>query len=453
MKRTLIAGLLSLATYSAVLQAENSPAVPQQAIQSLAPMLEKIMPAVVNISVQGQLPPGKVNPLSRSKDKNSKESRKFSSIGSGVIVDPVKGYVITNDHVVRHAKIITVTLNDGRRLSAKMIGGDSETDIAILHLNAKNLQTLPMGDSDNLKVGDFVVAIGNPFGLNNSGTSQTATFGIISALQRADLQIEGVENFIQTDAAINPGNSGGALVNTQGALIGINTAIISPYGIGNIGIGFAIPINMARTVMDQIIQFGSIHRGLMGIFVQPLTPELADAFNVPNSHGAVITQVNEGSPAQKAGLKAGDIITQINGETISTAAHVRNTIGLLRVGSTVKMEVLRNGKPLQISAEVTDVKQHEEQLQARNPFLFGLELRDFAQDSPVHGFIKGVQIVGAQETSPAWRAGLRPGDVIIGINQQPVTNYAELKAITDTKPKQLLMHILRSSGSLYLVIK
>jgi len=452
MKRFLAGFACVLALLSSTAYAEM-PALSPDAIQSLAPMLDKIMPAVVNISVQGQLPPGSVNPRTGSKNAQSKEDRKFSSLGSGVIMDTAKGYIITNDHVIRHAKIITVTLNDGRRLNAKLIGGDSQTDLAVLQVEAKGLLGLPMGDSDRLRVGDFVVAIGNPFGLNTFGTNQTATFGIISALQRADLQIEGVENFIQTDAAINPGNSGGALINSKGQLIGINTAIISPYGIGNIGIGFAIPVNMARNVMNQIITYGSIHRGLMGIFVQPLTPELADAFNVPNSHGAVITQVNAGSPAQKGGLKAGDIITQINGDTITTASQVRNTIGLLRVGSSVKMSILRDGKPLQITAEVTDVKKHEEQLQAQNPFLFGLELRDFAQDSPMHGFIKGVLIVSASETSPGWRAGLRPGDVIIGINQQPVTNYDELKGIAETKPKQLLMHLLRSSGSLYLVIK
>ncbi len=264
-------------------------------IASLAPVLKNAMPAIVNVAVQGII---QINPAASDEDNGDEpqdrqlvpeKPRKFQSIGSGVIVDPAHGVIITNDHVIRNATLITVTLHDGRRLKAKLIGGDSDTDIAVLKVDAKNLKSLPIGDSDKAEVGDFVVAIGNPFGLNSFGNSQTATFGIISATKRSDLNIEGVENFIQTDAAINPGNSGGALVNAKGELIGINTAIISPYG-GNVGIGFAIPINMAKDVAQQLIRYGSIHRGLMGIFVQHLTPELAQAMGYPEDfQGAIVS--------------------------------------------------------------------------------------------------------------------------------------------------------------------
>ena len=391
---------------------------------SFAPVLKKSMPAIVNVAVQGILPieivssgtPGNnnENPNRRSPQMAPQEkSRKFESIGSGVIIDPKNGIIITNDHVIRNATLITITLHDGRRLKARLIGGDSDTDIAVLKVDAKNLLSLPVGDSDKLEVGDFVVAIGNPFGLNSFGNSQSATFGIVSALKRGDLNIEGVENFIQTDAAINPGNSGGALVNSKGELIGINTAILSPYG-GNVGIGFAIPINMAKDITEQIIKYGTVHRGLMGIFVQHLTPELAHSLNYPDDiQGALVSQVNQDSPAEQAGLKAGDIITQVNDTKITQATQIKATISLLRVDSTVKIKVLRNNRPLTLNAVVTDLKAHEQKLQSSNPFLYGLALKNFEQESPNHGNVIGVQIVGAAETSAGWRAGLRPGNVII----------------------------------------
>ena len=450
-------GTLILAISSYVVRASDAPLLP-----TLAPTLKKIMPAIVNIAVQGyttQPAPG-IAP-STEEDNSEKPSapgmtqekpRKFQSIGSGVIMDPRNGIVVTNDHVIRNAQIITVTLNDGRRLKAKLVGSDSETDVAVLKIEAKNLKSLAIGDSDALEVGDFVVAIGNPFGLNSFGNSQSATFGIVSATKRADLNIEGVENFIQTDAAINPGNSGGALVNAKGELIGINTAIISMYG-GNVGIGFAIPINMAKDVAQQIIKFGSVHRGLMGIFVQALTPELAQAMGYDEqTTGALVAQVNEGSPAAAAGIKSGDIITEINDTKIAQASQVKTVISLLRVGSEATITIKRNKQDLKLHAMVTDIKQNEQQLQASNPFLYGLALRDFEQDSPPHGHIAGVQIVGASENSAGWRAGLRPGDVIISANKTPITNTKALQDIAKQKQQQLLVQILRGSGALYILI-
>ncbi|MDF1757238.1 MAG: Do family serine endopeptidase [Legionellaceae bacterium] len=430
-------------------------------LPTLAPTLKQAMPAIVNIAVQGIIPNGP--PSSEDSDEENHQPRpqmpmekpkKFQSIGSGVIMDPKNGVIITNDHVIRNAQIITVTLNDGRRLKAKLVGSDSETDVAVLKVDAKNLKSLPIGDSDNIEVGDFVVAIGNPFGLNSYGNSQSATFGIVSAMKRSDLNIEGVENFIQTDAAINPGNSGGALINSKGELIGINTAIISLHG-GNVGIGFAIPVNMAKDVAQQIIKFGSVHRGLMGIFVQHLTPELAQAMGYDgDTQGALVAQVNEGSPAEIAGIKTGDIITQINDTNITQATQVKTVISLLRVGGEAKLTIKRNGSEIKLNAIVTDVRKNEQKLQSKNPYLYGLALRNFEQDSPPHGHVVGVQIVGASENSAGWRAGLRPGDVIINAEKKPTPNTEILQKIAQTKnsKQQMLVQVLRGVGALYILI-
>ncbi|MCE3044097.1 Do family serine endopeptidase [Legionella sp. 16cNR16C] len=452
--RLLGSGILLALLSSSALAAEQEAPMP-----SLAPVLKNAMPAIVNVAVQGILPPAGPTEDEEDEDNNQESQqgtppkpKKFQSIGSGVIVDPEHGIIITNDHVIRNANLITVTLNDGRRLKAKLIGGDADTDLAVLKIDAKNLKTLPIGDSDKVEVGDFVVAIGNPFGLNSFGNSQTATFGIVSAMKRSDLNIEGIENFIQTDAAINPGNSGGALVNAKGELIGINTAILSPYG-GNVGIGFAIPVNMAKDVVQQIMQFGSIHRGLMGIFVQHLTPELAQAMGYSEDfQGALVAQVNEDSPAEKAGLKPGDVITQINNTKITQATQVKTTISLLRVGSEAKMTVRRDGKDITLTAVVTDIKKHEQKLQANNPFLYGLAIRNYEQDSPLHGNVVGVQVTGASENSAGWRAGLRPGDIIISANKQPTPNVKALQNIAMQKKQQLLVQVLRGPGALYILI-
>lgn len=435
--------------FSCISYAQPTPEIP-----SLAPVLKNAMPAIVNVAVQGVISSN--NPgQTADDDANAQQEgkpRKFQSIGSGVIIDPQAGVIITNDHVIRNAQLITVTLNDGRRLKAKLIGSDSDTDVAVLKVEAKDLKSLPIGDSDKIQVGDFVIAIGNPFGLNSFGNSQSATFGIVSAMMRSDLNIEGIENFIQTDAAINPGNSGGALVNAKGELVGINTAILSPYG-GNVGIGFAIPINMAKDVAQQIIKFGSVHRGLMGIFVQYLTPELAQAMGYSNTfQGALVSQVNEESPAEKAGLKAGDVITQINDTKITQATQVKTTISLLRVGSDANMTINRNGRELKLRVVVTDQKKHEQALQNNNPYLYGLALRNFEQDSPLHGHINGVQIVGASENSAGWRAGVRPGDIIVSANTKPTADTKALQDVAKQAKKQLLIQVIRGAGALFILI-
>lgn len=350
----LLPGLwLSSATAAALPPASNQPTA------SLEGMLKNVIPTVVNIYVQGQLPPGHpmmpnapMSPPSPNKPQPTMSGpQKFSDFGSGVIVNAKEGYIITNAHVVRYAQTIVVTLNDGRRYRGKLIGMDNASDIAVIKINADHLTAIPFADSDKAQVGDYVVAIGSPFGL----LTQTVTSGVISALNRSDLGIEGYENFIQTDAPINPGNSGGALVNINGELVGINTAIITPTQ-GSVGIGFAIPSNMAKSVIDQLIKYGKVERGLLGVIVQPLTPDLADALNVSGVKGALITQVNPGSPAAKAGLQVKDIVIKIDGKSIENAAQLRNTIGLLRVGTTISLEVLRDNKKLTMSATISPPK-------------------------------------------------------------------------------------------------
>ncbi|WP_434615492.1 Do family serine endopeptidase [Azospirillum sp. B2RO_4] len=311
---------------------------------TIAPMLEQVTPAVVNISVLSQAPQAE-NPLLRdpffrrffNMPDQMPQSRPQVSAGSGVIVDARNGYVVTNNHVVENAQEIAVTLKDRRRLRAKLIGRDAATDIALLQIKADGLTALPIGDSDRAKVGDFVVAIGNPFGLG-----QTVTSGIVSALGRSGLKIEGYEDFIQTDASINPGNSGGALVNFQGELIGINTAIIGPAG-GSVGIGFAVPVSIVRSVMEQLREYGEVRRGRLGVAIQDLTPDLAESMSLKGDEGALIAKIERGSPADSGGLRSGDVVIAVDGRPVRSATDFRNRIGLLRVGTPVQLTVMREG--------------------------------------------------------------------------------------------------------------
>ncbi len=414
-------------------------------IPTLAPMLAEVTPGVVNIAVISRAQDYD-NPLLRDpffrRFFNIPDPRPTVSAGSGVIVDAAQGYVITNHHVIQKADQVVVTTRDRRRFNARLVGSDPGTDIALLKIDADNLKAIPFGDSDALRVGDFVVAIGNPFGLG-----QTATSGIVSALGRTGLNIEGYEDFIQTDASINPGNSGGALVNLRGELVGINTAIIAPSG-GNVGIGFAVPSKMARRVMDQLIRFGEVRRGWLGVTVQDLTPDLAKALGVPLAEGAVVVEVAEGSPAEKAGLKPRDIITSINGRAMRTSSEVRNELGLTPVGERVEIRVLREGRPLTLTARIGEVGGPGSGGVAV-PQLAGARLADVQRG----GRSQGVGVVSVERDSEAWRLGLRRGDVIIAVNQKRVTSVAELREALKEADRTLALTIVRGDAVLNLMVR
>ncbi len=432
------------------------------ALPSLSVMLERIMPSVVNIMVESDKPNPHVHlKPDQSQENNSEnqglepnrlpEPHYFVGLGSGVIVDAKNGYIVTNDHLVVNAKAITVNLSDGRKFKAKLIGGDQLSDLAILQIHADKLSQIKFANSDDAKVGDFVAAIGNPFGLK-----QTVTSGIISALQRSDLALEGpshYENFIQTDASINPGNSGGALVNLNGELLGINTAILAPSG-GNIGIGFAIPSNMVNSVMAQLIQHGGIQRGMVGIMVQNINEELARAFKIESINGAVVTQITPRSPAATVDIRAGDLVTRVDGKIIKSAAMVRNIIGLVRTGSTVNIELLRGNTKKTVNITTEDPKKLEKILHKQNRFLYGLGLENFSHIEPIQGQIDGILINHVMENSPAWHARLLPGDVIVSASLHPVKSIDELLQIEhDESGPYLLLNIRRAGGAIFVPIK
>jgi Do/DeqQ family serine protease len=355
MNRTLsvlLTAFLTLGSFFVSARAALPVAVGEQVLPTLAPMLERVTPAVVNIATEGRVRLPR-NPLLEDPFfrhffnlPNQPLERRTQSLGSGVVVDARNGYIVTNQHVIENAQSITVTLRDGRQLSAKIIGSDPDSDLAVIQVPTSGLTALSLADSDTLRVGDFVVAIGNPFGLG-----QTVTSGIVSALGRTGLGIEGYEDFIQTDASINPGNSGGALVNLAGELVGINTAILAPSG-GNVGIGFAIPVNMVSQVMGQIVKYGEVRRGQLGVTVQDLTPQLARAFGISEYQGAVIAQVQPNSAAARGGLKAGDVVMAINDKPVRNSGTLKNLIGLLPVGEEVKLDILREGKPLTVTVRI-----------------------------------------------------------------------------------------------------
>lgn len=410
---------------------------------SLAPMLKEATPAVVNIATEGRVvekTPLLSDPILRHFfNIPEQQERKTANLGSGVIVDADKGYILTNHHVIDKAEIIHVTLHDGRKHQAKLVGTDDETDIAVIQIKADNLKALPMADSKKLQVGDFVVAIGSPFGLR-----QTVTSGIVSALGRSGLGIESYEDFIQTDASINPGNSGGALVNLRGELVGLNTAILGPNG-GNIGIGFAIPSSMAQDIMVQLIRDGKVRRGRLGIVAQDLTPELAGAFGINRNAGAVVAQVETGTPADKAGLKAGDVITHVNGHKVTGSADMRNVIGLLPVGSEVEMKILRNSKKVLAKAVIQEPERHAVKGEELSPYLAGLVFSDSEE-----GF---VVISEASTNSRAAREGLRPGDILLSINRVPVQRVADLEAAVSRSARGILINIQRGNNAFFLVLK
>jgi serine protease Do/serine protease DegQ len=419
---------------------------------SLAPMLEKTVPGVVNIAASGTVRVQE-NPLFQDPFFRrffdlppQRRERQRQSLGSGVVIDGQDGLVVTNAHVVDKADRINVKLQDGRVFEAEVVGVDAESDIAVVRIDADGLTEIPIGDSDALRVGDFVVAIGNPFGLN-----QTVTSGIVSALGRSGLGIEGYEDFIQTDASINPGNSGGALINLKGELVGINTAILAPSG-GNVGIGFSIPINMVTQITAQLVEHGSVERGRLGVYIQDLTPELAQAFDIDNNEGAVISQVVPESPAEQAGLREGDVVIAINGAPVRGAAELRNEVGLLRVGKSIELTVVRDGEEINVDAVI----EARETLSIKggdvHPALAGATFVYSADQIERRGVEFGVYVESVEQGSPAWENELRAEDIITTVNRRPVRTLEDFRQSVSGVP-ELLFSISRGQRAFFLAIR
>jgi len=456
MNNGFIAGVLWLSLAVAQPIAAALPvAVEGQALPSLAPMLEQVTPAVVNIATKGKA-------MVRESLFNDPFFQRFfnapgiqrekvvQSLGSGVIVDAKQGYILTNNHVIEAALQITVTLADGRSLSAKVVGRDEATDVAVIQVEAERLEALSFGDSANLRVGDFVVAIGNPFGLG-----QTVTSGIVSALGRSGLGIESYEDFIQTDASINPGNSGGALVNLRGELIGINTAILGTGGDsqGNIGIGFAIPIQMAADIMEQLIEHGEVHRGRLGAQAQNLSAELAQAMGLADQTGVVVTRVERNSAADIAGLRVGDVIVAANQRPIRQAMDIYNLVGLMRIGQKLELQVLRNGESLTLKAQIEAQQIPTLSGQTLDRRLEGAVLgevwaSDFESESTAT-----VVFVEVEEDSPAWQSGLREGDRVEAVNRRTVRTLKQLQEAASSGAGRILLNIDREGQALYLLLQ
>ncbi len=412
---------------------------------SIAPLLKKVMPAVVNILVQGRIPKNLLALLPPRQLRDLPDKGNFTSLGSGVIINAKKGYIITNAHVIQDAQTISVRLSDGRRYQAKKIGADKITDIAVLQIKATHLTSIPYANMNHVQVGDFVAAIGNPFGLK-----KTVTSGLISALHRSDLSIEGLENFIQTDAPINPGNSGGALVNMTGQLVGMNTAIIGPNG-ANVGIGFAIPSSMIKHISTQLIEYGSVKRGSIGVLAQDLTPVLARSFDLKGVKGALVTEVLPGSSAKKAGMKVGDVILGINDDIVDDASQLKTTIGVIRAGKTIEMHILRARKILKLKV-IIQAKPKDNLTQTVDNLLEGTRLTNYTELRPGERMFKGVMVLDVTKTSVAWFSGLRPHDVIVAINGKAVTGVQEVRQQLQQKHKRLVIAVQRGIGRIFLVV-
>tara|TARA_Y100000033_G_scaffold51222_1_gene64769 strand:+ start:4864 stop:6228 length:1365 start_codon:yes stop_codon:yes gene_type:complete len=416
-------------------------------VPSLAPMLEEATPAVVSIAVKGtQTSRQQVPEMFQyffGAPQEQVQERPFRGLGSGVIIDAEKGYVVTNSHVVDNADEITVKLTDGREFTAKKLGADEQSDIALLKIDPDDLKAIPLADSDELRVGDFVVAIGNPFGL-----SQTVTSGIVSALGRSGLNIGGYEDFIQTDAAINRGNSGGALVDLHGHLVGINTAIFGPNG-GNVGIGFAIPSNMMKSLADQIAEYGEVRRGLLGIVGSDIDAGLAEAMNANVNIGAFVSEVTPESAAEDAGIEAGDIITEVNGRKINSFLELRARISSMGAGAEVELTLLRKGEEVTVEVVLGDATQATVTAQQIHPALEGATLTNGADEAGN----AGVVISDIERNSPAARIGLKPDDVIVGVNRKRTSSVSDFRNALDDASGVIALNVKRGNSTLYLVIR
>ena len=452
--KILLPGLLLLVLFTP-LQAALPAAVDGQQLPSLAPMLERTTPAVVNIATRGKSRRRVELPLPRDPlfrhffDAPSIERvLETTSLGSGVIVDAGNGLILTNFHVIKDAYQINVTLTDGRELNAEIIGRDADTDVAVIQVVGENLSQIPMADSSKLRVGDFVVAIGNPFGLG-----QTVTSGIVSALGRSGLGIESIEDFIQTDASINLGNSGGALVNLRGELVGLNTAIYGAGNQGSIGIGFAIPINMARDIMRQLIDHGEVKRGRLGAQGQDLTAPLAQAFGIERNNGFIVTRIETGSPADKAGIKVGDVIVAANDKPIRSSRDMHNLVGLQRLGQTIELVLFRHGAEVILPVEIQPIEINKMCGGLIHPKLAGAIIGEMREQHLQRGRVDYLEVMKVDKGSNAQESGFRVGDIIYSINKQLTRNFDEVFALVEANGKGMIMNIQRGSRELYILLK
>jgi serine protease Do len=441
-----------------------------------APVVKGVLPDVVNIStskmvrtsISGQMPdffqqffgqqfggpegPGSDNPSPRRRGQGQQGEQREDSLGSGVIVTP-DGYILTNNHVIDGASDVRVTFADKRQLQAKVIGTDPKTDIAVLKVQGSDFPTITIGDSSKVQVGDYALAIGDPFGVG-----QTVTMGIVSAMNRGNLGIEDYEDFIQTDAPINPGNSGGALVNDRGELIGINTAILSHGSGGNEGIGFAVPVNLAREVMDQILDHGKVNRAYLGIMVQDVTPAIAKAMGLRDMKGVLVGDVSPSGPAQKSGIKRGDIILDVNGKPMADSRELRMSISMMKADASVKLRILRDGNQSDMTVTLGDLPDQKEQANVEEGTsegaLEGVTLENLdsqtARQLGLPGATSGVVVTDISPSSPLVNAGLRKGDVIQEVNHQPVKNVSQLEEAVRKAGKNPLLLVNRKGTTLFI---
>ena len=420
----------------------------RQTSKAFSSVAKKAIPAVVFIKVEKTVEAGQAVPFGNSdpfgffNDRQPRQPREYRQMGqgSGFIISE-DGYILTNNHVVSDADVISVKLNDGRELKADRIGGDEKSDIAVIKIDAENLPTLPLGNSDSLQVGEWVIAIGNPFGL-----AETLTLGIVSAKGRNTVGINDYEDFIQTDAAINPGNSGGPLINLEGQAVGINSAIFSSSG-GSVGIGFAIPIDMAKNIKDQLVRNGKVTRGQLGVMIGELTKDLADYFGINTSKGVLVSDVLKASPAEKAGLEAGDIILKINGREVEGIGQLRNTIAMVAPGTKVELLIYRNGKEKTVTVSIAELSDTIAQAGVSElPLKLGLTIEDLTEDSHRYYGLQpdeGILVTSVDSDSRAFEAGIRPGTIIISVNQKKVGSTKEfgeaLQESVETKKVLLLI--------------